>query len=313
LTIPGVEAEEEATGPETEEAETAAASTKQMSAEDVVDEQTAESDWDDAVVDAGSRAGSWLATANRRLLLLGGIAVVAVLLLTALAAGRLLGEDAAEGTPPLEATLTPEGEATFTETPVGDNWLAARSLPTPRAHMAVVNVGLEVYAIGGETTGSVENTVAVYNTQERQWSERASKITAVADATAAVLAGEIYVIGGRLEDGRPTAIVEAYSPLNDGWRPITPLPRPVVGGLALVGGGRLYLFGGQDGEEVLDDVYVYDPATDRWEDLPEMQQSRVFAAGGVVGSELYVVGGSDGEEVKASIRWKGYGRLAPTC
>ena len=296
LTIPGVAAEEEAAGEEEDEGEKA----EQIPAEGTGDEPTAEEDGEAPEADDVPQAGSWLAEANRRVLYLGGIVVVAVLLLAALAVGRLLGEDAAEEVPPAETAATAAGEATFTERAVGDNWLAARPLPTPRAHMAVVNVGLEVYGIGGETAGGVDNAVAVYDTQERQWSEGAPKITAVTDATAAVLAGEIYVVGGRLEDGRATTIVEAYSPLNDGWRPVTPLPRPIAGGLALASGGKLYLFGGQDGDEVLDEVYVYDPAADRWETLPAMEQARVFAAGGTVASDLYVVGGSDGRQPLAT-------------
>lgn len=285
LTIPGVETEEEADGEAEQPAEVAA---ERRPPEDAADEPEGE-----------AKARSWLADANRRVLYLGAIALVATLL-TVLAVGQLLGDDRADSIPPTETAATPDGEATFQETAVGDNWLAARPLPTPRAHMAVVNVGLELYGIGGETAEGVDNAVAVYDTQERQWSGRAPKITAVADATAAVLAGEIYVVGGRLEDGRATTIVEAYSPLNDGWRPVTPLPRPISGGLALVSGGKLYLFGGQDGDDVLDEGYMYDPAADRWETLPAMEQARVFAAGGTVGSDLYVAGGSDGRQALAT-------------
>jgi len=300
LTIPGVEAEEEAVDELADALETSAvASDENDPAGGADDEPAAGADREDAKADSVSRVGVWLAEVNRRVLFLGGIAAVAVLLLAVLAMG-LLVEDGAEGAPPTESASTPDGGEASLETPVGDNWLSARPLPTPRAHLAVVNVGLELYGIGGETADGVDNAVAVYDTQERQWSERAPKITAVADATAAVLAGEIYVVGGRLEDGRATTIVEAYSPLNDGWRPVTPLPRPVSGGLALASGGKLYLFGGRDGDDVLDAVFVYDPAADRWETLPAMQQPRVFAAGGTVGSDLYVTGGSDGQRALAT-------------
>lgn len=289
LTIPGVDVEEEEAGDEAER--------ESDSAEGV---PAGSSQADGPEADRIATAGALLAEANRRVLFLGGIVTVALLLLAVLAVGQLLGEDVAEGTPPTVTASTESEEEIFVETEVGNNWLAARPLPAPRAHMAAVTVGLEVYGIGGETAGAVDNTVAVYDTQERQWSQRAPKITAVADATAAVLSGEIYVVGGRLEDGRATTIVEAYSPLNDGWRPVTPLPRPITGGLALSSGGKLYLFGGRDGDEVLNEAYVYDPAADRWETLPAMQQARVFATGGTLGSNLYVVGGSDGRRALAT-------------
>ena len=306
LTIPGVEAEEPATGeePEDEEEPASATSVERIDEGEIAGNEVSVGVAGDVrEVDGRSTAASWLADANQRVLFLGGIATAVLLLLAVLVVGQLLGEDAAEATRPSAIVSPAEGEdgtAALVETEIGDNWLAARPLPAPRAHMAVVNVGLELYSIGGETADGVVNTVAVYDTQQRQWSERAPKISGVADATAAVLAGEIYVVGGRLEDGRPTTIVEAYSPLNDGWRPVAPLPRAITGALALVTGGQLYLFGGQEGDEVLDGAYVYDPAADSWETLPEMRQARVFAAGGVLGSDLYVVGGSDGERALAT-------------
>lgn len=295
LKIPGVDVEEEAADDEVEKEtqEPAGSLVEEVPTEPADDGENA------AQASRIPKVDSFLANASRRVLLLGGIVAVALLFLVVVAVGQLVGGDVAEGTQPTATTSAGE-EETFAETEIGNNWLTARPLPAPRAHMAVASVGLDVYSIGGETGGEVENTVAVYDTQERQWSQQAPKITAVADATAAVLAGEIYVVGGRLEDGRATTTVEAYSPLNDGWRPITPLPRPVAGGLALASGGKLYLFGGQDGDEVLDEAYVYDPSTERWETLPAMRQARVFAAGGTLGSALYVVGGSDGRRALAT-------------
>lgn len=300
LTIPGVDVGEEAADDEAEkESQEPAGSLVEEVPPEPANGQRVVSGEDSVQANRTPEADSLLANASRRLLLLGGLAAVALLFLVVFAVGQLVGGDVAEGTQPTATTSAAEEEG-FTETEIGNNWLAARPLPAPRAHMAVVNVGLDVYTIGGETGGEVENSVAVYDTQERQWNRQASKITAVADATAAVLAGEIYVVGGRLDDGRATTTVEAYSPLNDGWRPITPLPRPVAGGLALTSGGKLYLFGGQDGGDVLDEAYVYDPATDRWDTLPAMQQARAFAAGGTLGSALYVVGGSDGQRALAT-------------
>lgn len=300
LTIPGVDVEEEAAGGEVKrETQEAAASSAEKDPAERADSGPGAGEEDFAEAGRVPSVRGLLAGANRRVLFLGGIVAAALLILAALAVGQLAGGDVAEGTQPTVTTSAGEEEA-FRETQIGNHWLAARPLPAPRAHMAVVNVGLEVYSIGGETAGEVDNTVAVYDTQERRWSQQAPKITAVADATAVVLAGEIFVVGGRLEDGRATTIVEAYSPLNNGWRPVTPLPRPVAGGLALASGGKLYLFGGQDGDEVLNEAYMYDPAGDRWETLPTMQQARVFAAGGTLGSDLYVVGGSDGRRALAT-------------
>ncbi len=190
---------------------------------------------------------------------------------------------------------TPES---FVEEPIGETrWLRNRPMPEGAAGMAVAAVGLNVYAIGGETAVGVTNSVAVYDISQHLWQEAAAKPTAVTDVTAAVLFGEIYVPGGKLDGGDVTAVVEAYSPANDAWRPVAALPEPVAGGLALSDGSFLYLFGGWNGREYLDTAYVYDPAGDSWRPLEPMSRPRAYAAGAFVTGQLYVVGGYDGSEL----------------
>lgn len=191
--------------------------------------------------------------------------------------------------------VTPEP---FEEVPIGETrWLRNRPMIEGKAGMAVVAVGLEVFEIGGETAVGVTNVVAAYNTTEHVWTGKAAKPTAVADVTAAVLFGEIYVPGGRLGDGSVTAVVEAYSPANNAWRPVAALPQPIAGGLTLSDGSFLYLFGGWNGVQYLDTAYVYDPGADTWRPLEPMTQPRAFAAGELVTGQLYVVGGTNGTEL----------------
>ncbi len=185
----------------------------------------------------------------------------------------------------------------YLETPFGQTgWIETnRPLPNPRANMAIATIGLNVYQIGGETTDGVVNSVNVYNTIEHNWKTAAYKPTAVADITAAVLFGEIYVPGGRLPDGKPTDIVEVYSPANDAWQLATALPQSIAGGLVLTDGSFLYLFGGWNGEQYLDTAYLYDVESNSWRPLPSMPIARAFATGSVVTGQLYVVGGYDGQ------------------
>jgi N-acetylneuraminic acid mutarotase len=194
-------------------------------------------------------------------------------------------------------TVNPEPTAEpFAEAPIGETrWSVSRPMPIPRANMAVAAVGLDIYQIGGETATGVVNTTNIYHTTDHLWREAAARPTAVADTSAAVLFGEIYVPGGRLADGQPTNIVEVYSPANNAWRRVAALPQPIAGGLALAEGGFLYLFGGWNGEQHLASGYVYDPGADTWRPLPSMSQARAFAAGGAVTGRLYVVGGFDGQ------------------
>ena len=99
--------------------------------------------------------------------------------------------------------------------------------------------------------------------------------------------------GGRTADGQPTSAVEAYSPSQDAWRPVAPLPHPVSGALTLSDGAFLYLIGGHDGQSYLDASYVYDPAEDTWRPLPPLPQAGAFASGGALTGKLIVVGGEN--------------------
>ncbi|MFW6182812.1 MAG: Kelch repeat-containing protein [Chloroflexota bacterium] len=250
--------------------------------------------------DAGAQAQSGpneaVAGPNRRLALIGAVVIVAALIVALFVIGDFRGAVSAPDEPTATATNAP----LFEETEVDENWLLSRPLPQPRAHMVVANIGLNLYAIGGETAEGVDNSLYIYDTQRREWRQGAPKLTAVADAAAEILGGEIYVMGGRTENGNATTVVEAYSPLNDGWRPVTALPHPVAGALALSDDSRLFLIGGRQGDDVLSDVVAYDPATQQWQSLPPLQQARAHAAGGVLDGHLYVVGGSEGQQTLSS-------------
>jgi DNA-binding CsgD family transcriptional regulator len=247
-----------------------------------------------AAVDGENRAGADAAgAAPRPAAPAWRTPAILIVALIAVVAAIALGFQLLQPTTP---TPTPEP---FAETPIADTrWLISRPMPDERAHMAVAVVGLDLYAIGGETAAGVVGDVAVFNNQQRVWRTAAGKPTAVTDATAVDLFGEIYVPGGRLADGAPTAVVEAYSPSQDAWRPIADLPQPVAGGLTLTDGAFLYLLGGWNGQDYLDTAYVYDPSANAWRPLPPMRQPRAFAAGDALTGQLYVVGGAnDGEEL----------------
>jgi DNA-binding CsgD family transcriptional regulator/N-acetylneuraminic acid mutarotase len=194
---------------------------------------------------------------------------------------------------------TPDGSAEITGEPFAEtaiensNWMQSRPMPEARANMAVASVGLDLYQIGGETADGVDGMVHVFDSLERAWQPVAEKPTPVADVSAAELYGEIYVAGGRLPDGHPTAAVEAYSPTQDAWRPVAPLPHPVSGGLTLSDGAFLYLLGGHDGQVYLDTAYVFNPAEDSWRPLSPMPEPGAFRSGGVLTGKLIVVGGAN--------------------
>ncbi|MEZ4515424.1 MAG: kelch repeat-containing protein [Chloroflexota bacterium] len=200
-----------------------------------------------------------------------------------------------------QAGRTALPEPLFAEEPIGETrWSVSRPLPESRVSQAIASIGLDIYQIGGETAEGVVPDVWVYDTASRLWHEAADKPTAVADATAAELFGEIYVPGGRLPDGQLTDVVEAYSPSQDAWRRIAPLPQPLSNGLAVAEGGFLYVIGGQGEDGVLDTVYVYDPGADSWRPVSSLPEPRTLTAGASLTGQIYVVGGTDGDKAQAT-------------
>jgi DNA-binding CsgD family transcriptional regulator/N-acetylneuraminic acid mutarotase len=183
------------------------------------------------------------------------------------------------------------------EKDLGENWHASRDMPQAVGNMAIVANGLHILQIGGETDSGVGDAVNIYDTVALTWSTGVKKPTAVADISAAILFGEIYVPGGRRKDGQLTNVVEVYSPTNDAWREVSSLPQPMSGGLTLSDGSFLYYFGGRDGTAYQNSAYLYDAAANSWRPLPEMHFARTDAAGASTTGQLYVVGGknSDGE------------------
>jgi len=193
------------------------------------------------------------------------------------------------------ALLTPEAVVATVSASV-QRWKARAPLPTPRSGLALVAYEGRIYAIGGESADGVTGAVERYDPEADGWTSLADKPTAVADATAALIGGEIYVPGGRTLSGSPTAIVEAYNPETETWEVRAPLPVALSAYALAALEGKLYLFGGWDGSAYLDSVYEYDPAQDVWAAKTPMPTARGFAGAAMADSKIFVIGGYDGQE-----------------
>jgi hypothetical protein len=76
---------------------------------------------------------------------------------------------------------------------------------------------------------------------------------------------------------------------------------------------NLYLFGGYDGENVLNSVEVYDPNTDRWQLLPSsMTTARMKFTISLCGDEAFVIGGMTGSRGPMTCEIEKYNLLNST-
>jgi DNA-binding CsgD family transcriptional regulator len=204
-------------------------------------------------------------------------------LLAVLAAGSLL---AWRGLAPPAATST---AATL------PRWSVRAPLPTAREGLAVAVYENQLYALGGESAAGVTGAVERFDPEGENWTPLAPKPLPVADITAAVVGGLIYVPGGRTATGEVSAVLEVYDPRRDSWEQRSPLPRALSAYALAVYEGRVYVFGGWTGEAYVALTYVYDPGRDEWSERTRMPTPRGLAGAAVVGERIYVIGGTDGE------------------
>jgi N-acetylneuraminic acid mutarotase len=131
------------------------------------------------------------------------------------------------------------------------------------------------------------------------WITLTSKPVPVADINAAVIGGKIYIPGGRLASGGVTDVLESYDPRRALWEKHAPLPVALSGYALAAFEGKLYVFGGWDGQKFLASVYEYDSDQDKWIKRAPMPTARGFAGAAIAGGRIYLTGGYDGKEALA--------------
>jgi hypothetical protein len=123
------------------------------------------------------------------------------------------------------------------------------------------------------------------------WQQGASLADPRGEVAAAVIGGEIVIVGGFQRGGANSARVDAYSPARDRWRRLPDLPRAVDHAMAAAANGRLYVVGGYSRFRAkLRTAWVLAPGA-RWRPLPPLPVGRAAGGAAIVKGRLYVVGG----------------------
>jgi N-acetylneuraminic acid mutarotase len=197
--------------------------------------------------------------------------------------------------------------------PAEDSWKALAPMPARRGSPVAVTAGDRIYVIGGSTPGPKDTavplpglhwslgTVEEYDPATNTWRQRSAMPTPRNHATAGLVNGKIYVIGGRVGAAGITAasntnVVEEYDPGTDAWggvRARMPTARSAMA--SGVYGGRIYVTGGEFQDSQMMATFraleAYDPASNTWSVLPSMPVARHGLAGAVVGNRLHMVSG----------------------
>ena len=120
------------------------------------------------------------------------------------------------------------------------------------------------------------------------------------EVAAAVVRGEIVVVGGFTADGGNSPRVDAYTIGTNRWRRLPDLPVAVDHAAAASANGRMYVAGGYGGDRApLDAAFVLESGA--WRRLAPLPDPRAAAAAAIAGGKLYVLGGVDGRRALARI------------
>jgi hypothetical protein len=145
-----------------------------------------------------------------------------------------------------------DGEQTVGEilrTRDGSSLETVAKLPVAVRYPAVLALGATIYALGGEeSSGADTSAIQAFDTRTGHASVIGHLPGPLAHASAVVLGGRAYVLGGRL-NGSTTDQILRIDPAKGTAAPAGQLPEPVQNAAAAVIGGVGYLVGGLTPEE----------------------------------------------------------------
>ncbi|MFT7583421.1 MAG: N-acetylneuraminic acid mutarotase, partial [Myxococcota bacterium] len=160
-------------------------------------------------------------------------------------------------------------------------WRAITPMPSERRRGAssIAVVGSDVFVLGGLRGGAVVDA-SIYHAATDSWEPIADIPTALDHASADVINGTVYLIGGRdTSIDAFQAALYSYDAPDDVWETLTAMPTGRGGHVSAVVADRIYVAGGEgnpadDTRGVFPQVEAYDSATGQWTTLDAMLTPR---------------------------------------
>ena len=132
-----------------------------------------------------------------------------------------------------------------------------------------------------------------------EWRSGDSFSQAVPESGATALNGAVYLLSGSSDTGFKR-VFEAYNVVEDGWRPLTPIPVDRTQFSVAAGSGQIVVTGGRIAgtSESTNSSWMFSSAKSYWTQITPMPGRRYEHMSAIVGNFLYVFGGAGDETDK---------------
>ncbi len=186
---------------------------------------------------------------------------------------------------------------------IGENrWQKLESPSLARSNAAIVNYRNQIFSIGGEGSSGISATTQSFDTRTNQWTQHTPKPQAIKNAQAILHDGKIFVFGGETKDGVPCSCMEVYDPIEDTWIKKKNASIALSRYAATVLDGKIYFFGGWDGQRQSRKTIVYNPYEDRWQESIESPTAVMNATAVNSNGRILIIGGSQEDQPLTSLR-----------
>ena len=174
------------------------------------------------------------------------------------------------------------------------------SWPPGGENSAVVTVDGKIFCLAGETEDGQNKKAFIFDIEDGEWEALPGEASmGHIDGGAAVVGDKIYLIGGEDDslsnEGFDYAnVVDIYNTKTNRWElgPECPLPRQDTWAVAV--GSKIYLLGGQGGNETdapNDSVLILDTETNEWSEGPSLPYTWETPRAAVVNGKIYIMSG----------------------
>jgi len=182
---------------------------------------------------------------------------------------------------------------------IKNTWTRVDSLESPLRNTTACSNNESIFIIGGEDeTGTVTNTVHLYNSTQSKWSYNITAAPVALSNVSCDIIGDIIYISGGLDGIEAVNTTYSYDIANKIWNadPLPTLNTARYNHASVVVDEKIYIAGGSTlTDDASKQLEVFDPAAETltWTSLKSMDISRSSFALHTWNGSLHAIGGED--------------------